>query len=212
VNNTIYLDPNMVPATLRGGYSGKKFQAQIVTSVTVPSHAGLWDGGSRDTYRLIDMATGEEIPASDNMSAPWDPRKDREIVLKPGYAVVRSCMFRGKDMGLTFYVHPDNANKLIAAPTVELTPYETTVLETICSKKSSYAGKDRYEMAHDDCVEWGGKPNAWGRKPYGLSDDSIPFPTRAQWDEAKALLISKGLLNRSGAVTPAGRNARLSAK
>ncbi len=34
------------------------------------------------------------------------------------------------------------------------------------------------------------------------------IPTRDEWNAAKTTLISKGLLNKAGAVTPAGRNAR----
>lgn len=205
--NTIHLEPNMIPPALRGAYDGKKFQAQVTATVTIPSDAGLWSEGSRDTYQLIDLATGEAVKASDNLTAPWDgARKDREITLQPGYAVIRHTIARGKDMGLTFFVHPDNAAKLLPAPPAPLTPYELTVLEATCGKKSSYGGKDRYQMAQDDCRPFGDSPSSY-LKSYGL-DAATPFPSRAQWDEAKALLIGKGLLNKAGAVTPAGRNAR----
>jgi hypothetical protein len=42
---------------------------------------------------------------------------------------------------------------------------------------------------------------SWEKKPES-------FPTREQWQAAKDSLISKGLLNKAGAVTPKGRNAR----
>lgn len=200
--DTIHLDPNQVPAVLRAGYDGKKFKAHVVESVTIPSYAGNWNGGSRDTYRLVELATGREMPASDNNGAPWDrSRKDREIILQPGFAVVEHSIFCGKDMGLTFYVHPDNAAKLLPAPSAELTPYEKTVLEATCGKKSSYNGQDRYDMARDDC-----RYSSY-RKSYGLTE-SEAFPTREQWELAKDSLIAKGLLNKAGAVTVAGRNAR----
>jgi len=115
--NAIYLDPNMIPAQLRGGYSGKKFKAVVCTEVTIRADAGLWSGGSRDTFRFVQLSTGDAIAASDNMSAPWDAsRKDQHITLKPGFAVVEHSLFSGKDMGLTFYVHPDEYGLPRAAP------------------------------------------------------------------------------------------------
>jgi len=35
----------------------------------------------------------------------------------------------------------------------------------------------------------------------------IPFPTRGEWEQAKADLYSKGYLNKAGAITVKGRNA-----
>jgi len=196
--NAIYLDAAMIPAQLRGGYTGKKFKAVVVTQVTIPSDAGLWSGGTRNTFRFVQLATGDAIAASDNMSAPWDSsRKDQHITLKPGFAVVEHSLFCGKDMGLTFYVHPDNAAALLPAPAPELSEHESIVLSATCSFKSSYNGQDRYTMAKTQ-AEY-----PWRR------DDSTPqFPTREQWQAAKDSLISKGLLNKAGAVTPKGRNAR----
>ena len=204
---TIALENNQVPAQLRGNYSGRKFWARVAETVIVNSHDGLWDSGSRTTKTLINLATGESVPASDNMSAPWDNnRQNRTITLKPGFAVIEHRIWAGKDMGLTFHIHPDNATKLLPAPAPDLSPYEYTVLEATCGKKSHYDGKDRYQMAKDDCVDWNGKPREYGRKPYKLGD--LAFPTREQWNAAKESLISKGLLNKAGAVTVKGRNAR----
>ena len=196
--NAIYLEAAMIPAQLRGNYTGKKFKAVVVTEVTVRSDSGVWSGGSRDTFQLIELATGRAVSVSDNMSAPWDPsRKDRTIPLKPGFAAVEHSLFCGKDMGLTFYVHPDNAAALLPAPAPELSEHESIVLDATCSFKSSYNGQDRYTMAKTQ-AEY-----PWRR------DNSTPqFPTRDEWNAAKESLIGKGLLNKAGAVTPKGRNAR----
>ena len=191
--DTIHLDPAMVPSALRAGYSGKHFKARVVESVTVPSYAGNWDGGSRDTYTLINLETGQEVAASDNVSAPWDKRSDRLIVLRPGFAVVEHSIFCGKDMGLTFYVHPDNAAKLLPAPAAPLSDHERIVLNATGAFKSSHNGKDRYAMASDEA--------RWSR-------NAATFPTREQWQSAKDSLIAKGLLNKAGAITVTGRNAR----
>jgi len=191
MNRAIYLEPDKVPAHLRQGYSGKKFKAVIVTDMTIPADAGLWSGGTRSTYSAIVLDTGRAATVSDNMSAPWDgTRKDQHIALKPGFAIVEHSIFCGKDMGLTFYVHPDNAAKLLPAPADTLNPHEAIVLDATCSYKSSYNGQDRYDMARGD------------------SRTRESFPSREQWQTAKDSLISKGLLNKAGAVTPKGRNAR----
>lgn len=194
--NAIYLDPNMIPAALRSGYNGNKFKAVVCTQTTIPSDAGLWSGGTRDTYQLIHLETGRAVTASDNMSSPWNAaRKDQDITLQPGFAVVEHSVFCGKDMGLTFFVHPDNAAKLLPAPSAELTDHEAIVLQATCSYKSSYNGMTRYDMAKRD-------------HEYSWKENKSPFATRGQWDAAKQSLIAKGLLNKAGAVTPAGRNAR----
>ena len=119
-----------------------------------------------------------------------------EVALVPGIAVVEHSMFCGKDMGLTFHVHPDNAAKLLPAPTAELTAHEKLVLQATCSFKSSYGGKDRYQMMADE-VRYASSKHV-----------QEPFPTREQWDAAKQSLIGRGMLNKAGAVTPCGRNAR----
>jgi hypothetical protein len=192
--NRIYLDPKMVPQHLRGSYNGKQFKAVVCTEHTIPADAGTWSGGSRDTYTAINFETGQQVTVSDHYSAPWDSsRKDRRVKLEPGFCLVEHSMFCGKDMGLTFYIHPDNATKMLPVA-VTLTPTECLVLNATKSLKSSYAGRDRYDNARGD---------------YSLEQclEGEPYPTRDRWDIAKQALINRGLLNKAGAITVNGRNA-----
>lgn len=190
---TIHLEPAMVPASLRGQYSGKTFKAMVCTETTIPADAGLWSGGTRELYHAIDLSTGAQVIIPGQDSIPWNgARRDRTIRIQPGFALVTHSMFCGKDMGLTFYVHPDNAAKLLPAPQAELSEHERIVLNATCSYKASYKGQDRYDMAR--------------RAVYGEARDG--FPSREEWATAKQSLILKGLLNKGGAITPAGRNAR----
>jgi hypothetical protein len=194
MTQTIYLEPNMVPAQLRGSYSGKTFKAKVCETVTIPASAGLWEGGSRDTYKAIDFETGNEVLVSSD-AAPWDrSRAENTVTLSPRFCVVEHTIFCGKDMGLTFYVHPESAAKLLPVPAADLSAYEKLVLIATRSLKSSYGGRDRYEMAQTeyDCKQ---------------ALNGTVFPSRTQWDETKQSLISKGLLNKAGAITTAGRNA-----
>lgn len=190
---TVHLDSAMVPAALRGAYQGKKFKAVICETVTVPATAGLWDSGARDTYTAIEFETGRTVDVSDNRSAPWDGRRDNTVTLRAGFCVVMHSTFLGKDSGLTFFIHPANAAALLPAPRAELAPHDRVVLAATKMYKASYGGKDRYDMARDD-VEYNAEKKA-------------AFPTRADWEAAKARLIQAGLLNKAGAITVAGRNA-----
>jgi hypothetical protein len=191
--NTIHLEPSQVPAHLRGEYSGKKFQARVCETVSIPADAGLWSGGSRNEFFAVDIVTGEGVPFPGQDSHPFDRGNEaRSVALVPGIAVVEHSTSCGQDMGLRFYVHPSNAATLLPAPSAELTATERLVLIATRSFKASYGGRDRYDMARDEM--------AWRA-------DAPPFPSRGDWDSAKALLTSKGLLNKAGAITVAGRNA-----
>jgi hypothetical protein len=153
----------------------------------------LWSGGSRDTYTIVRLSDGAAIQGSDNMSSPWDQsRRDRTVTLEPGVAVVEHTIFQGKDLGLTFYIHPSDAAAMLPAP-VELSALERFVLDATKSYKSSYNGRDRYQLACDT-LRWD-------------TQSRNATPTRAQWDETKAALVARGYLNKAGAITTAGRNA-----
>lgn len=176
----IHLDPNAVPEVLRGNYTGRKYQVQVTERVHIPTTAGLWDGGSRDTYRAIRIADGREIGLSDQMNAPWSAaRQGREVILEPGVAVIRHSIIRGKDAGLLFYLHRSDAAPLLPAK-VELTDLERKVLNIIGAIKSTY----RRDAARRDSI----------------SD--------RDYDTAVESLRAQGLVNKAGAITVAGKNAR----
>jgi hypothetical protein len=198
MSQAIFLEPNQVPAAIRGAYAGKKYRAVIADSVFIPSHAGLWDSGSRTTFEAIHLETGERRPASDNMSAPWDSsRQDARVELKDGFAIVSHSVFCGKDMGLTIYVRPENAAAMLPAP-VELAPVAKLILKYTKERKSSYMGRDRYDMAADD-MRYGGS----AIKALGVET----MPSRDEWNAAKNSLIAAGFLNKAGAITTKGKNA-----
>lgn len=190
---TVHLDPAMVPVELRGGFGGKRFKAVITDCVTIPAYAGMWSGGARETWDLITLDGRKRLTNGDAAFHGLQPQQKIELV--PGI-LIRRCYESVGYSQLTFYIHPETATKLLPPPAPELTPFEREVLRATKCYKSYYAGKDRYQMSQDEILFEGSN----GR-------NKVPQMTRQQWENAKELLISKKLLNKSGAITVAGRNA-----
>ena len=176
-----HLAKNEVPEFLRGAYTGSKFRAEPVTSVTIRSDAGLWQGGSRDFYYAIDLQTGRKVALPGQDGAPWDAsRETRTIDLRPGYVIVESSTFCGKHMGLVFFVHPDDIARLVPNNSgAELSETEKRVLRIISGYKS-FARNDEFRRAG---IELG------------------------EADAIKARLVTLGLLTKANAITVKGLNA-----
>ena len=229
--NTIHLDAKDVPSYLRGGYTGKKFKVVITDTISVPLDAGLWSGGSRDSYSFVELSSGRSVPTPCQQTAPWDgQRKEFNSPLPVGIAMVERSMFCGKDAGLTFYIHPDAATKMLPSKTVELTETQKLVLDATASLKSSYNGKDRYEnskpygsMSQSEVSERLAKVESLfsakgdvelksgksaGDRVAELKSWTNFFPSREEWDYATDQLIDLGFLNKAGAITNQGRNSR----
>ena len=173
----MYVEKDKIPAHLRFGHT--KFQVEGRERYTIPSDAGVWSGGTRNTYSIVRLADGSAItpPGVDHGAAPWDKRQDIEVTLEPEFAVLKHSMFCGKDMGLTFYVHPSNITQYLP-PAITLTDDEKIVLEI---------HKTRISSARKDCY-WRCKLSA------------------AQVDAARQGLVAKDLMKKNGAVTILGRN------
>jgi len=197
-NMTLYCKPNdpAVAVLLQKtvpGYTGKQ------VAVNVHQHGGIpltsyWSGGTRDYHtviRLADMTTwtvpenGSGFTAVDRAFPAGFPVE----LPAPGFVVVTHTT--GNYHAVSIHVHQEDAAKLIPAP-CDVTWAEKVVLVATRSMKSSYAGKDRWTRANEDLTY-----PAWGKIAI----------TRLQWDAAKASLISRGLLNKAGAITTEGRNA-----
>ncbi len=163
-------------------YTGRKFS---VAAFQGPMNlASYWDGGSRTYYAVVDLNTKKsvEIPQSGTM---FDKQTYRMTTLPFNLAVVAHSIFMGKDGGITIYVNPDNLTKMLPK-TDEVSWAEKVVLAATRGLKSSYAGIKDYRFRE------------------ALKDTGI---TRVEWDTAKEALIQKGMLNKAGAITDAGKNA-----
>ena len=100
-------------------------------------------------------------------------------MLEPGDVLAKECIFRGRNLGLSFYLCSQDFEKLESEIVGEsdLTEEERAVLEITKSYKSSYRAEEYRKR--------------------GMSNV----------DTIKSSLTAKGLLRKNGAITPAGRNA-----
>lgn len=186
--NTIHLESNDPTATEIAkaafpSYAGRKFKVTIVKPDHTFNLTSGWDGGSRDLYAFVRLTDMKGVQVSNYVGLVGNNfnRSGRDFQLAEGFALVEHSTFMGKDVGLTIYLTEENATKMIPAP-VELTRDEKVVLAAVRSLKSSYGGVKNYRQTES-----------------GLS--------ASVWATNVEILKGKGLLNKMGAITPAGKNA-----
>lgn len=173
-----HLDRNDVPRVLLGDYTGRQLCAQITDAVTIPATAGLWDGGSRDTFKAVQLSNGATVTMAD--ADAFDGRqRDRRVTIPAGIAVIRRSIFQGRDTGLTIYIRPEDAAPLLPAPSLALNADARAVLDAARSLKPAYRA--------DECARQG--------------------IDAACYAELKNALIGGGYLNAAGAITTKGKNA-----
>lgn len=165
-------------------YKGRKLRVTTTKSVDVRSY---WSEGSRDFFKFVNLdslAVSGSIPAQSAFDRPLNGAE--HVPLQDNWACVMHRIFCGKDMGLTLYIAPENANALLPFPADELTEGERIVLRYTRSLKSSYGGIKnlRFHTATNET---------------GISLD--------EWNESKEHLIARKLLTSAGVITAAGKNA-----
>lgn len=184
MSQTIYLERKQVPPHLLGDYRGTMIRAVLTSTVVIPATAGTWSGGTRELFTAIRLSDGAHQSITDTFSAPWDgQRQTRTITLKPGFAILETGSFCGKDAGLTFHMLPEDAAPLLPAPGPDLTREERALLIATNDYKSAY---------RDECLTRAG----FGSR---LTPRMVA---------AKLRLMDLGLIGTNGAITPKGRNVR----
>lgn len=177
----LFIDSPEVRAIVRAAfpsYNGNKF---IVTEFSGPMRLDSnWEGGSIDYWVILNLETLRGVQIQENGTPFSNGGKIERISELPlNCAVVQHCIFCGKDMGIRIHVGPDNLKKMLPAP-VEMTRDQKIVLVATAGLKS-FA---RFDEAH-----------------------SYTGISRQNYDQAKAELITRGLLKSNGSITDAGRNA-----
>ena len=186
--NIIHIEPDALVRSLVSrafpAYTGNKFKLAVSDSPI--NCASYWDGGSRSYFVFANLATGEtssEVPAQSAFARPVAGLD--AVSLPDGFVCLEHSIFCGKDSGITIHIRTSNAAKMLPAQ-VDLTRFENIVLAYTRCLKSSYAGVSNYRY-HEAHAQTG--------------------ITSEEWDATKASLIARGLLNKAGALTVAGRNA-----
>lgn len=177
-------DIKLIARTAFPDYKGKMFQLKVATGPL--NMRSYWDGGSRDYWMLLNTATGvaQEMPAQ-------HPFFDKQILgsdkveLVENVVAVQHCIFCGKDLGLTVYIHPSNATKMIGT-IIKAEGDEKIVLVYTRGLKSTYAGISNFRF-HS------------ANREKGI--------TQERWEVAKTSCVTKGWMNKAGAITNAGRDA-----
>ena len=180
-----YADPKGVSTLAKlsfPDYHGKKFK--IVTLTGPITIASYWSGGSRDYWTFIRIEDMEVKSLPIELGNPFvGPARETEI--PRGYMAVKHSYYCGKDMGLTFYAHPENVTRFLPEK-ADLSQAEKIVLCATRSLKSSYGGVSDYRYRE-------------ARRETGIA--------RVAWDIAVESLISRGFLDKRKAITVDGRNA-----
>jgi len=165
------------------GYTGRRFAVEPFTHpLTTTSY---WDGGCRDYWCLVNLATHRTWLVPENGTPFVNGGKAFKVGRLPeNVALVRH--YHGRFENITIYLNPANLRADLLPPKPALDWAQSVVLAATRSLKSSYAGirNYRFHEAHERT---------------GI--------TEAEWNSAKDACITKGLLNRAGAITDDGRNA-----
>jgi hypothetical protein len=147
--------------------------------------ASGWSGGTRSDFVMINISTGATAEVPENGTIARRPVGELKS-LPINCMLVEHTIFCGTDCGLTIYVNPENLNKFVTGGD-DLGLDHHIVLTATANLKSSYAGISNYRF-HEASRETG--------------------ITAERWETAKSFLISNSYLNKAGAITDKGRNAR----
>lgn len=92
----------------------RKHKAWLHAAETVALSGTYWDGGSRDTWTAVDLATGRSKGAPQYDPAQFGGPATAPVVAIPeGVAIVRTGIFCGKPATASVYLHPSNMAKLL---------------------------------------------------------------------------------------------------
>lgn len=148
-------------------------------------------GGNWHDYNVmrVYLYQGGRVSVQSAAGGPSINDTERERKVKDGFNVKLTpdkmvLITNSYPKGARLYVHPNAMSKVfLEEPKQDITPEEYLALVATKSLKASYAG---------------GKPREQECMKYGVN-----------YETAKAQLISKGLLNKNGAINKHGKNAIL---
>lgn len=113
---TLKTAPEVLRAIRAADPSYRKHNARIHAAETVALSSTYWDGGSRDTWTAVDIATGRSKGAPQYDPPQFGgPAAAPVVAIPEGVAIVRTGIFCGKTSTASVYVHPSTMAKLLPA-------------------------------------------------------------------------------------------------
>ena len=104
-NNEIAISRRECPKSILNvtGFTGRKITVVLANDVFV--HSFYWDGGSKTTWMMVNLSTGEARTMSPTMAAPFNFGGAMEATypIPEGWVVVEDTIFCGKRMGLRIH-------------------------------------------------------------------------------------------------------------
>lgn len=90
-------------------YRGRKIKVSEHAKNSVRTNS-YWDGGSRDTFVVVTLATLRARPiAGINPLNPPDNWRDATVI-EPGTVIVEHSIFCGKDVGCRIHIREEDKN------------------------------------------------------------------------------------------------------
>lgn len=173
------IDPSMqsIISKCHPGYNGKKVKLSTTPPTNIRSY---WNDGSRSYYTFFSLDTGEAMVVESNHPVFEAGKPYYMEKLPERVLLVEHSIFQGKDMGITIYANSTDMAPMLPSTDVEMTIDERIVLTFTKCYKSQFRLQEANRVHHI---------------------------TMDRWNTAKEALISKGLLNKAGAITTNGKNA-----
>ncbi len=168
-------------------FKGREIKVEVAETCFISGT--FWSEGCKNVFVAVELSTGAVSQADNGLDNPQEYGGIGSVTvpIPPGVVIVEWSR-RANRESLRVYARPgDFAPKALPAGEGAMSLDEKIVLKYTSGLKSSYAGiKDyRFHSAHEEM---------------GIS--------RERWDAAKASCISKGWLNKAGAITTAGKNVK----
>ena len=164
-------------------YSGKHISVEPIDPARTINCSSYWDSGHRDYFVFLALVAGADTRIEAPQQSAYDPKvAGIDAVTLPKGIVCVQRTFAGSREYVRVLVRSDDIAPGMLPAAVELTEQERACLKATKSLKNSYAGETDLR-----------------RRSTNMSVE--------EWKATQETLQKRGMLNKAGAITDAGRNA-----
>lgn len=101
-------------------YKGRSFELVVTETVYLDPYGG---GGTYSDYFLLDTESDRVAPYKTPMGGPFaDKNAYQQLPLPKSAVLIEHARFCGKDMGIKFYISPQNDSRFAALAPKEALP------------------------------------------------------------------------------------------